>query len=266
MDGKEDVLRVLNVPTHDIVDELTANSWLTWSEGFIRDSRKFRKSWQPNTFPANANITPRGTRTEVHHDSHPHVSIAIGRYAKQPLKLWIVWPPKELDKLPRCHNSTATALSMMENAEFFVQLHDEIFAVRENMPHAVLAPNDTILYGNQYQPLEARLEPCGIHVDVAAGVPESEAVARRLSALEQSLPDREYRGLHMNEPLSSWVHSEKYFRESPSRLEDLAEILEKDAEQWGECMWCLHAGYKAIIASNDQQVIRQHILDHTYPK
>ncbi|KAK6430656.1 hypothetical protein LTR95_013188, partial [Oleoguttula sp. CCFEE 5521] len=61
--------------------------------------------------PPDAVITPRLTRTEVHHDSLPHVSLTLGHRARygEPLKLWILWPSTEVRHLARYYTDTSAA-------------------------------------------------------------------------------------------------------------------------------------------------------------
>ena len=99
---------------------------------------------------AEANVTPRGTKTEVHHDFEHHISIAVGMKTRErgPLKLWLLWPSTELRHLASCYADTNAALARMDHGSFLVQMPGEAVIVPPNSPHAVFALESCYLYGH----------------------------------------------------------------------------------------------------------------------
>ena len=59
------------------------------------------------------NVTPRGTATEINHDSDPHISTVCSRSGanfEQPMKLWLLWHASESCRLATCYSDTTAAI------------------------------------------------------------------------------------------------------------------------------------------------------------
>ncbi|KAF1823908.1 uncharacterized protein K489DRAFT_370197 [Dissoconium aciculare CBS 342.82] len=255
LDGTEKKLRVLNLPTQALVDSALQREWQAWAEKIIRRHHSLADSIHLNTLTADANITPRCSKTEVHHDTVPHVSIAIGKPG--PLKLWIVWPSSELSKLPLCMRNTAAALTKMNHGSFFVQKANECVVVPPNSPHAVIALADSYLYGHQFRP-SAIYEPSSIHVELAHGVPLATALADYVHTFGPGLEDQKFRECYIKDFLDSWAHTARHFRDS-SLLEELIDAWVQDIARNHDCAWCTYSGipYDPRIADP-----YEHICDH----
>jgi hypothetical protein len=255
INGTEDALRVLNLPTQTLVEPILRREWQAWAEKIIRRHHGLADSIQLNTLTADANITPRYSKTEVHHDSAPHVSIAIGKPG--PLKLWIVWPSSELSKLPLCMRNTAAALSKMKHGAFFVQNSNECVVVPPNSPHAVMALADSYLYGHQFRP-SVIYEPSSVHVELAHGVPVITALTEYVHTFGPGLQDQKFRECYIQGFLDSWAHTARHFRDS-SLYEELVDAWVQDIDRNQDCAWCTYSGIPYNSGAADPH---EHICDH----
>jgi len=130
----------------------------------------------------NANITPRGTRTEVHHDSKHHISTTFGLASRKsrPLKLWLLWPFPELRHLLTCYGDTKAALTRMDHGSFLVQMPGESVLVPPNSPHAVVALETCYLYGHTVATNSWAYEPSAVLVEIRAGDLDDKACRERV--------------------------------------------------------------------------------------
>jgi hypothetical protein len=255
IDGTENRLRVLSLPTQALVEPTLQREWQAWAEMVIRRHHSLPEDTRLNTLAADANITPRYSKTEVHHDSEPHVSIAIGRPG--PLKLWIMWPSSESSKLPLCMRNTAAALSKMDHGAFFVQKAGECVIVPPNSPHAVISLADSYLYGHQFRP-SAVYEPSSVHVELAHGVTIPTALADYVHAFGPGLQDQKFRECYIKNFLDSWAHAARHFRDS-SLCEELVDAWVQDIYRCQDCAWCTHSGIPYDPKAADPH---EHICDH----
>lgn len=245
LSGEENKLRILNLPTAGLIDETVEKTCQKWAEASIRRHHNLASSILLNTTPPNANITPRLTRTEVHHDSLPQISTAIGKQG--PLKLWILWPSTELDHLPSCRNNTANALSTMRDGSFLVQMAGESVVVPPNSPHAVVALQTSYLYGYQFSP-EVVYDPSSIHIDIVGSIPTDLACRSNLRSLCAGLDDPLYRLSYLQRFLRSWAHTIHVINDNHLWRKELVEILTHDIEVNG-CAWCEQSGF--LYTGND---------------
>jgi hypothetical protein len=114
--GERVQARVLNMPMSHV---MFADRAEEYRRGAAEVTAQYLPDLQAYSFyqdPPSASFTPRGTITEVHHDSKHHISTAF-RAASQkgrPLKLWLLWPSTEICHLARCYIDTNAALAGMD--------------------------------------------------------------------------------------------------------------------------------------------------------
>lgn len=94
LERKSPKIRLLNVP---ITEEMVSRDSQDHYQAMVREKVQgfygVGLDYNVEVHDATANITPRGTATEVHHDSDPHVSTACGlsdAKPDQPMKLWLL--------------------------------------------------------------------------------------------------------------------------------------------------------------------------------
>jgi hypothetical protein len=99
LERKDPRIRLLNVPiTEEVVSRNVRNRYHTMVRDRVQEFYGVGDDHPVVIHDATANITPRGTATEMHHDSDPHISTTCGpSEAKpgEPLKLWLLWKPSE---------------------------------------------------------------------------------------------------------------------------------------------------------------------------
>jgi hypothetical protein len=102
---------------------------------------------------ATKNVTPRGTATEIHHDSDPHISTACGesgRSCEQPMKLWLLWKASESRRLVTCYSDTVAALHHLGPCGYIIQYSGESLMLSVNLPHAALSLSPHHLYSQKF--------------------------------------------------------------------------------------------------------------------
>jgi hypothetical protein len=98
---------------------------------------------------ATTNVTPRGTATEIHHNSDPHISTACsesGTSYAQPMKLWLFWPASESRGLATCYSDTAATLRHMGPCGYLIQYAGESLLLLANVPRAAVSLSPHHLY------------------------------------------------------------------------------------------------------------------------
>jgi hypothetical protein len=88
---------------------------------------------------ATKNVTLRGTATEVHHDSDPHISTVcgeLGTSCEQPTKLWLLWKASKSRRLVTCYSDTVAALRHLGLCGYLIQYSGESLMLPANLPHA----------------------------------------------------------------------------------------------------------------------------------
>ena len=191
-----------------------------------------------------ANITPRGTRTDVHHDSEHHLSTAIGLAGRpnRPLKLWLLWPSTELRHLATCYSDTKAALTTMDHGCFFVQMPGESVFAPPNSPHAVLALESCYLYGNTFSTDSWAYDPSMALVDIRSGQIDDAACQERLKRLRLGLQSSEFRQAFIDQFIETWALESLAFRRYEEEFETLVTLWSQDIRDTGRCAWCIAAG------------------------
>jgi hypothetical protein len=185
---------------------------------------------------ANGNITPRGTETEVHHDSHHHISTAFGLASRKgrPLKLWLLWPSTELRHLASCYSDTRAALACMDHGSF--------------------------LYGHTFSTEHWAYEPSTIPVSIGTGSPADEACRSRIDQLRLGLrSNAKLRQACVDQFIETWALEAATFRRHSGLFEQLVAVWAADALHQGSCAWCAATGESELSTSDSREHARAHL-------
>lgn len=203
------------------------------------------------------NITPRGTRTEIHHDDLPHISITIGmRLAdeKVPLKLWIIWPSTQIAGFGRI-GTTAEGVQNLEHGSFLVQMPGELILAPANAPHAVNALNPGYIYGVSVGGT-GLLDPTTLRASERGDKTHEEACELVLNGLELGLASRVWRERVMQQFVEQWgVEGPEFAQHGYGPT--LLSILEYDFSTSNQCVWCASGG-RAVTSRGK----RKHLIKH----
>jgi len=168
LEGEQLLARVLNMSMSSLIG---AEKSQEYRQRAAEVAAEFLSQDMFHQNQPNANITPRGTRTEVHHDSAHHISTVFGSATRRhsPAKLWLLWPSTELRHLASCYSNTNAALQQMDHGSFLVQLSGESVFVPPNSPHAVIALDSSYLHGHTFTTESYAHEPSTVLVNIKAG-------------------------------------------------------------------------------------------------
>nr|POE96522.1 hypothetical protein CFP56_56572 [Quercus suber] len=174
-----------------------------------------------------ANITPRLTSTELHHDSKPHISTSVGMKAADAgsaLTLWMIWPSPEIHALHRCQ--TMDAIIEMTGGSFFVQMPGDIIVVPPNSPYATLALNSCYVYGHELN-LDTPLDPSSVTADIVGNnMTEEEACEKRLFELKCGLRS-EFHSAYVDHFIDTWREDMKYFPKGSGLMNRMIQIWDE---------------------------------------
>lgn len=217
---------------------------------------------------AEANVTPRGTKTEVHHDFEHHISIAVGMKTRErgPLKLWLLWPSTELRHLASCYADTNAALARMDHGSFLVQMPGEAVIVPPNSPHAVFALESCYLYGHTFSTEDWAYEPSSVLVNIRTGDSADEACRARITQLSLQLSgSAELRQACADQFIETWALEAAVFRERRGFFEQLVALWTVDTDRHGLCAWCAIAGEPGDPGPDSREHMRAHLENKEVP-
>lgn len=267
LEGEQVFTRVLNMPVGFLRPEVSQSYSRHAADTIQRHLPDLGAHGLRQTH-ANANITPRGTRTEVHHDSQHHVSTAVGLNSRRnrPLKLWLLWPSTELRHLASCYGDTNAALACMDHGSFLVQMPGESVVVPPNSPHAVFALESCYLYGHTFSTREWVYDPSTVIVDVRAGDPVDRACSRRISQLRLGLcSSAKLRQACVDQFIETWALDAALFRSRDDSFEQLVALWATDMRDRGSCAWCAAAGEPGRSVQDSQEHARAHLESRALP-
>jgi hypothetical protein len=196
---------------------------------------------------ATTNVTPRGTATEIHHDSDPHISTACGEAGasfEQPMKLWLLWNASESRQLATCYSDTAAALRHLGPCGYLIQYPGESLMLPANVPHAALSLSSHYLYGQTFHVEGRARDPTTLELELSALAKPSEAIDTVLMCYEEGLqdPDARIRAVHTDHIVRT-VSSEKtalHQAHPKSYVSKLVGVLRKHRRYNGVCGLCEH--------------------------
>ncbi|GAB7336737.1 hypothetical protein MBLNU13_g10835t1 [Cladosporium sp. NU13] len=182
----------------------------------VKHFYKIRDDHSINVHDATTNVTPRGTATEIHHDSDPHISTACGESGtncEQPIKLWLLWHASESHQLATCYSDTASALYPLGPCGYLIQYSGESLMLPANVPHAALSLPPHYLYGQTFHIKGRARDPTTIELELSALAKPSKAKDTK-TALRQT-------------------HTDSY-------VSNVVEVLRKNRKYKGVCGLCEH--------------------------
>lgn len=196
---------------------------------------------------ATTNVTPRGTATEIHHDSDPHISTVCGESGasfEQPMKLWLLWNASESRQLATCYSDTAAALRHLGPCGYLIQYSGESLMLPANVPHAALSLSSHYLYGQTFHVEGRARDPTTLELELSALAKPSEAIDTVLMCYEEGLqdPDARIRAVHTDHIIRT-ISSEKTALHPPhpkSYVSKLVGVLRKHRRYNGVCGLCEH--------------------------
>jgi hypothetical protein len=196
---------------------------------------------------ATTNVTPRGTATEIHHDSDPHISTAWGGSGasfQQPMKLWLLWHASESCRLATCYSDTTAALRQLGPCGYLIQYSGESLMLPANVPHAALSLSPHYLYGQTFHVEGRARDPTTLELELSARANPLEAIDTVLTCYEEGLrdPDPRIRAIHIDH-VARTISLEKTaprHGHTESYVSKVVEVLRNNRKFQGVCGLCEH--------------------------
>jgi hypothetical protein len=196
---------------------------------------------------ATTNVTPRGTATEIHHDSDPHVSTAwgwSGASLQQPMKLWLLWHASESRRLATCYSDTTAALRHLGPCGYLIQYSGESLILPANVPHATLSLSPHYLYGQTFHVEGRARDPTTLELELSARANPLEAIDTVLTCYEEGLrdPDPRIRAIHIDHVVRtmSLEKTAPHQAHTESYVNKVVEVLRRNRKFNGVCGLCEH--------------------------
>jgi hypothetical protein len=258
--------KLLNIPiTNKLVDREAQHQYREMVRDRVRDFYDVGPDHSIDVYSATANVTPRGTVTEVHHDSDPHISTACGQSDigyDVPTKLWILWKASENDQLSTCYSDTVSALNNMKAIGYLIQYSGESLLLPANVPHAVVSLTSSILYGNAFHVKGRAKDPTSFTLEISAGVKPDEAIETVTKCYQDGLmdPDPRIRMIHIHHFSSTILKDRMTMRRLAKGvyINKIIDIVREHRNFEGVCGYCLYAG---ITGDSVQGCWVEHCLD-----
>ncbi|KAF2148551.1 hypothetical protein K461DRAFT_297957 [Myriangium duriaei CBS 260.36] len=213
-------------------------------------------------------LTPKGSLTEIHHDSETQVIIAKGRQSfavETALKVWLFWPPSKMEYLPQYYCKTELFFNAAGPPEVVkIQYQDSIIVVPANWIHAVITLEDCYILGANFDdPSQIRFmraEECG-------GEKLAECMPVAIQKLKIDLMGKHRRSILRqfvrNIPMDLSIYR-NYAKES--LIDALRGVMDEDG---GNCLYCeilnVRPTARAFITdTTDSTWTARHICSHLY--
>jgi hypothetical protein len=198
---------------------------------------------------ATTNVTPRGTATEIHHDSDPHISTVwsgSGASFQQPMKLWLLWHASESRRLATCYSDTTAALRHLGPCGYLIQYSGESLMLPANVPHAALSLSPHYLYGQTFHVEGRARDPTTLELELSALAKPMEAIGTVLTCYEEGFqdPDPRIRAIHINHAVCTISSEKTALHQIPreSYISRVIEVLKANRKFSGMCGICRHLG------------------------
>jgi hypothetical protein len=201
---------------------------------------------------ATTTVTPRGTTTDIHHDSDPHISTACGKSGtncEQPMKLWLLWDASESRQLATCYPDTAVALLHLGPCGYLIRHSGESLMLSANVPHAALSLSPHYLYGQTFHVEGRARDPTTLDLELSTLAKPLEAIDTVLTCYEEGLrdPDPKARAIHIDHIVHT-ISSEKI---TPNKIPEesyisrLVDVLKANGKFDGMCGIRRHLGLES---------------------
>jgi hypothetical protein len=267
LEGEQVLTRVLNMPMGHM---LATDRSQEYRRCAAEVAARYITNLEAHGFHQNqpsANVTPRGTRTEVHHDSEHHISTAFGSASVKgrPLKLWLLWPSTELRHLATCYGDTKAALNRMDHGSFLVQMPGESVFVPPNSPHAVFALDTCYLYGHTFSSGTWAYDPSTVLVEIKTGVRDKKATHDRVNQLRLGLRSNDFRQAHIDQFIETWAIEAPVLCSQKNEFENLVASWAEDTRDTESCVWCIAAGRPEhySVGMDISEHVRAHLKGQT---
>jgi hypothetical protein len=196
---------------------------------------------------ATTNLTPRGTATEIHHDSDPHISTACGESGtscEQPIKLWLLLKAFESRRLAACYSDTASVVHHLSPCEYLIQYSGEPPMLPANVPHAALSLSPHHFYGQTFHVEGCARDLTTIELELSAFVKPSEAIDTVLTCYEEVLqdPDARIGAIHIDHIVRTISSEKATLRQAHpvSYVSKELDVLRKNRRYKSVCKPCEH--------------------------
>jgi hypothetical protein len=243
-------IRLLNVPvTKEMVSRRSQSQHSVMVREMVQHFYGVGDDHVIEVHDATTNVTPRGTATEIHHDSDPHISTACGEpgtsYA-QPMKLWLLWPASESRGLATCYSDTAAALRHLGPCGYLIQHAGESLLLPANVPHAALSLSPHYLYSQTFHTEGRARDPTTLELELSALAKPMQAIKTVLLCYEEGLqdPDSQIRAIHVDHIIRT-ISSEKIMLNQIPRESNISRVigvLKANRKFSGMCGICRHLG------------------------
>jgi hypothetical protein len=198
---------------------------------------------------ATTNVILRGTATEIHHDSDPHISTACGESGancEQSMKLWLLWHASESRQLATCYSDTAVALRHLGPCGYIIQYSGESLMLPAHVPHAALSLSPHYLYGRTFHVKGCARDPTTFELELSTRTKPSEADGAVLTCYEEGLQDADprIRAIHIDHIVRT-ISSEKTVlcqAHTESHVSKVVGVLRKYRKFKGLCGVCERLG------------------------
>jgi hypothetical protein len=250
LEGETLSTRIFNVPAYDVIKQSETETYSNFASAVMDKVYPPADDREITILPPDFLVTPRLTKSELHHDSAPTVNLAVGFRSKPaaPLKLWLLWPSTELPHLASVYGNTESALRCMDHGCFFVQMPGDAIAVPGNSPHAVFTLESCYLYGHVFQMTSRAYDPPALQVElrVAADPAKWEALKSFLQQLKLGLESPDFCHAHVGSFIKSWSAASPALKAS-----NQAQFLRRFVNIWSShirenqsCPWCAAVGWE----------------------
>jgi hypothetical protein len=251
LEKKNPKIRLLNVPVNErVVSRDVQDHYHTMVNDMVQEFYGVGADHPVEVHDATANITPRGTATEIHHDSDPHISTTCGpSEAKpgEPMKLWLLWKASDNRRLSMCYSDTTAALDRMGPCGYLIQRAGESLMLPANVPHAALSLTSHMLYGQTFHVRDRAGDPTTFGLELSARMKPEKAIERVLDCYKEGLqdPDPRIRQIHIDRLLCTMSAEQIVMLQigRESYLGRLIDTLKNGRIFEGTCGLCEHFGF-----------------------
>jgi hypothetical protein len=266
LEQKHSKTRLLNVKvTEEVVSKFAQDHHHTMVSDKVQDFYGVEADHDIDIHNATFNITPKGTATEINHDSDPHISTACGpSNAKpgQPVKLWILWKAFENRRLSTCYSDTVAALDRLGPCGYLIQRAGESLMLPANVPHAAFSLSSHFLYGQTFHVQGRARDQTTFALELSAGIKPEESIDRVIACYKEGLqdPDPRIRSIHIDYLLCTMSIDHIAMRQinRESCFTRLIAVLRDHRVLEGACGLCQYLG---IAPQSDEDCWERHPLE-----
>ena len=205
---------------------------------------------------SDALFTPKGTFTEIHHDSCTHVTLAKGRKSlyKLAMKLWLFWPTQKIPHLLEHHDNGEAFAKHAGQCIVLAQYSGDVMVIPANWPHMVLTLQDSYLYGNNF---DDPSQICYLRLEELSGEDLEEQAPRVIKKLQADLVGQHRKTVAQqflaNLPVDLDIYS-MYGQE-------LLDALKGAIDEKGDCLFCQILRKAPVGKLTEKEHLCAHLLN-----